>query len=78
MLVAGAKAVGFEAGRNNDVGRIETRNMVLKLGSDYLRSDNHGRNISFVEIWPGMCYVEIWSANILCRNLISKIFYVEI
>ena len=66
--VAGAKAVGFEAGRNNDVGRNETQNEVLKLCSDKPRSDNHGRNISFVEIWPGMCYVGIWSANILCRT----------
>ena len=49
---AGAKAVGFEAGRNNDVGRNETQNEVLKLCSDKPRSDNHGRNISFVEIWP--------------------------
>ena len=50
--MAGAKAVGFEAGRNNDVGRNETQNKVLKLCSDKPRSDNHGRNISFVEIWP--------------------------
>ena len=57
--MAGTKAVGFEAGRNNDVGRNKTRNTVLKLSSDYLRSDNHGRNISFVEIWPEMCYVEL-------------------
>ena len=62
--MAGDKLAGIEAGRNNDVGKNETQNRVLKLGSDKPRSDNHGRNIFFVEIWSEEFWVEIWSEEV--------------